>query len=69
MTQLVATEQEHYINKEEAITVKREWGMTPYGGDFGGAWVLRVYGVYVDHDRYRNDLAERQDLRFPSAFL
>lgn len=37
----------------------REYGRTPNGAPLAGSWVLRRKGVYVDHDQYRNDVAER----------
>jgi len=62
-------EPETYGNTELGITVYREWGKTPNGNDFNGNWVVRQYGVYVDHDRYRIDLSQRRGLQFPSAYL
>lgn len=45
-------------------TMKREEeGMSPKGNRLYGQWVLRTRdGTYVDHDRYRFDLAERNDI-------
>lgn len=47
-----------------AIAVKREYGKTPNGNDFNGFWVYRdAQGKYIDHDRYLNDLCERQGFK------
>lgn len=43
-------------------TVQREFGQSPNGNPLNGAWVLRKNDEYIDHDRYRNDLAERRNL-------
>ena len=43
-------------------TIMREYGKTPNGNDLNGRWVLRVDGVLVDFDQYRNDLIERNEL-------
>jgi hypothetical protein len=43
----------------------REWVQkSPNGNPFNGVWVLRDgAGNYVDHDQYRNDLAERNGFK------
>lgn len=45
--------------------INRDWhGLTPQGNPMGGRWVLKdLDGKYLDHDRYRNDLFERNSLR------
>lgn len=51
-----------YVN-DEGWTLEREEGASPAGNQFGRRWVLRdPDGEYVDHDQYRNDLAEEHDL-------
>lgn len=44
------------------LTMQREYGLTPNGNSLGGQWVLRKEGEFVDFDRYRNDLAERNNI-------
>jgi len=47
----------------DGITMQREYeGVTPNGNPFGGRWVLRRDGEYVDVDQYRYDLAPRHGL-------
>jgi hypothetical protein len=44
-------------------TLMRESGRSPNGNPFGNRWVLRDrLGQYVDHDQYRTDLAERNNI-------
>lgn len=43
-------------------SLKREHGLSPNGNPFAGFWVLRNGGAYIDHDQYRNDLIERNDI-------
>lgn len=47
----------------EGHSFQRETGETPNGNEFGGRWVLRYEGEYVDHDAYRHDLAERHNIK------
>jgi len=43
--------------------MKREKGVSPNGNPFDRKWVMRdEKDNYVDHDTYRNDLMERNDL-------
>lgn len=43
--------------------IAREYGKTPNGNALNGAWVLRSEtGEWIDHDRYINDLAERNEI-------
>lgn len=45
---------------KDGATIKREYGETPNGNATNGQWVLRdSYGIWIDYDTYRNDLAER----------
>ena len=42
--------------------------LTPNGNEFNGRWVLRdAQGTFVDFDKYRSDLAERNDLNLDTA--
>lgn len=45
--------------------ISREYGVSPNGNPLQGAWVCRNYhtGDYIDHDRKRNDLAERLNIK------
>jgi hypothetical protein len=48
--------------------ISREYGKTPNGNPLNGRWVLRSKtGVWIDFDKYVNDLAERHNinLRYP----
>lgn len=51
---------------ETGETVAREYAtLSPNGNLFNGHWVLRdATGKYLDHDQYRSDLAERQNIKF-----
>ena len=45
-------------------TMAREYGLSPNGNNLNGKWVLRDReGNFVDFDKYRNDLAERNNLK------
>lgn len=45
-------------------TMRREKkGTTPNGNPIGNRWVLRKEGEFVDFDQYRNDLAERNEMK------
>jgi hypothetical protein len=48
----------------DGATIKREHvGETPNGNPMDGRWVLRaVAGTFVDFDRYRHDLMERNGI-------
>ncbi len=61
--------EECYVDHTTGTTMYREWGTSPNGNDYHGAWVLRVRGVYVDHSRNRTDLAAANKLKLPSAYL
>lgn len=45
--------------------VNREYGQSPNGNPFQGAWVCRDYhsGAYIDHDRNRTNLAQRLSIK------
>jgi hypothetical protein len=44
--------------------MRREEGFTPNGNPVGHRWVLRDgFGTFVDVDKYRHDLAERNDFK------
>lgn len=44
-------------------SLMRESGLSPNGNPFGNRWVLRDrLGQHVDHDQYRTDLAERNNI-------
>ena len=44
-------------------SIKREYGKTPNGNYLEGRWVLRGHeGEYIDFDRYRSDLFERNNI-------
>jgi len=52
-----------YRSFDASIVMRREYeGLSPNGNPFGGNWVLRSDGVYMDHDQYRYDLAARHDM-------
>jgi len=54
---------ESYACPDGSFTMRREVGMSPNGNEFNGGWVLRnANGEYVDHSRYRVDLAERHNI-------
>ena len=43
--------------------LQREYGETPNGNELNGRWVFRdERGKFIDFDKYRNDLAERNNL-------
>ena len=47
-------------------TMKREYGMLEDGYQLSGQWVLRdKMNLYIDRDRYRSDLAERNLIVLP----
>ncbi len=44
---------------DNGYTMKREEGYSPNRCPFNGKWVVRdAQGNYLDHSRYRHDLAE-----------
>jgi len=49
---------------EDGRRARRETGLAPGGNPLGGSWVLRdASGEFLDFDRYRHDLFERNGLR------
>lgn len=64
---LSRAEGNHYefFNSGDRYMVAREWGVSPMGNPFVGSWVIRhaEYGTYIDHDKYRTDLFERNNLK------
>lgn len=51
-------------------TLCREFGRTPNGNEIGGHWVLRnEKGEWIDFDKYRHDLAERNNIELKSKML
>lgn len=58
-TVLTANSPDSYIGSD-GYTMKREYGMLGDGYQLSGQWVLRDnFNTYVDRDRNRHDLAER----------
>ena len=50
-------------NVEGGGTIKREQGKTPNGNELNDRWVLRdAEGRPIDFDKYRNDLADRNEI-------
>ena len=57
---------ERYESSCGRFVVAREYGKTPNGNPINGRWVYRTDGHYVDHNQYRNDLAEQHHLELES---
>lgn len=53
-----------YISPEQIDVIAKEYGVSPKGNPFQGAWVYRNMqtGAYIDHDFNRNDLFERHNI-------
>jgi len=64
---VVMQHEECYVDHTTGTTMYREWGVSPNGNNFHGAWVLRVNGEYIDHSRNRTDLAEANHLKLLTA--
>jgi hypothetical protein len=49
------------IYKNSTYVISREFGISPNGNRFAGAWVVRVLetGEYVEHSAHRHDLIEK----------
>jgi hypothetical protein len=60
-------ESQHQVYSCESLELKREEGETPNGNQMNNRWVLRKNGALVDFDRYRNDIAERNNLILQEA--
>ena len=54
-----------YEVMDDLFMINREYGISEVGNPYQGAWVCRKFhtGEYVDHDRYRNDLFERLNVK------
>lgn len=49
---------------EDGHVMRREEGTTPNGNPISGRWVLRAPGgEWLDFDKYRSDLAERNGFK------
>ena len=58
---LVKIAEEQY-RSDTGYTMQREDGLTPNGNQLNQRWVLRdPAGRFVDFDKYRSDLAERNN--------
>lgn len=57
------------MHGDDQLVISREWGISPANNPFYGAWVIRNMqtGEYIDHDRYRSDLFERNHLKEESV--
>jgi hypothetical protein len=61
-TTLFGVTDDEYRNNDGTV-LRREHGETPNGNPLNGRWVLRnSKGLFIDFDRYRNDIAERNGL-------
>ena len=64
---MVETETDRKYFSEDFWMLRREFGRTPNGNEIGGRWVLRdEKGEWVDFDKYRHDLAERNNIELKS---
>ena len=53
---------EEWYKSELGHVIKREDFTSPNGNTYNGHWVLRDQaGQFIDHDRYRSDLMERNN--------
>lgn len=64
---VVMCESRHQVYSCDKFELKREEGETPNGNPMNNRWVLRENGALIDFDRYRNDIAERNNLRLQDA--
>lgn len=64
---VVMRESRHQVYSCDKFELKREEGETPNGNPMNNRWVLRENGALIDFDRYRNDIAERNNLRLQEA--
>ncbi|MNV60770.1 hypothetical protein D3C71_1532450 [compost metagenome] len=55
----------HYNATDGSKAIAREYGVSPNGNPYKGAWVLREFntGKYLDHDYNRHDLFERNKIK------
>lgn len=52
------------FRSRSGYSARREHGLTPNGNPVSGRWVLRdATGAWLDFDKYRHDLWERNGLR------
>ena len=67
MIELYETESGAYVAKGQAIRMSRFQNLkTPNGNKLNGRWGLIKDGKLIDFDQYRNDLAERNDIKLVS---
>lgn len=60
---MVEVEEETFTSGS-GYSARREHGLTPNGNPVNGRWVLRdAKGAWVDFDKYRHDLWERNGLK------
>jgi len=61
------TPEMHYVF-ENGYRLRREDGKTPNGNDMNMRWVLRSdSGCFIDFDKYRSDIADRNELSIYST--
>lgn len=66
MIEMMDTIEENiYVSPEQTQVIAKEYGVSPVGNPFLGAWVFRNMqtGEYIDHDFNRNDLFERHNVK------
>lgn len=60
-----------YIEEYRSLdghVMRREWGKTPNDNYMNGRWVLREKdGNVIDWDKYRSDIAERNNIKLIHA--
>lgn len=67
---MVEVEVNKMYKSQDGFVLQREHGKTPYGNECNGRWVLRdAEGTFIDYDQYRNDLAERNQLKLTDIQL
>ena len=60
---MIETDEGKRYASKDYWTLEREYGCTPNGNPITGRWVLRDnQGLWIDCDRYRNDVSERNGL-------
>jgi hypothetical protein len=71
METIILTEHPNHPNQvyisECGYSMRREKGKTPNGNELNNRWVLRHNGNFIDFDQYRNDLAERHNMKTQRA--
>lgn len=64
MKKMIKVSDTEYISEDGCHSIKREYGDTPNGNRINGRWVLRGSdGMWIDFDKYRSDLMERNNFR------